>query len=306
MKPTLVILAAGIGSRYGRAKQLQPVGPGGATMMDYAVYDAARAGFGKVVFVIRPDMETAFRTSVGRRCETHIPVAYAHQRRDSLPAGFALPPGCTRQKPWGTGHALLATTELVQEPLAVVNADDFYGADSYAALYQFLSSQREDNEETPTYAMMGYRLRDTLSDSGSVSRAVCRCMSDGWLQSIVEIMNIEKHGTDGKYTDDTGMTRVVSGDEPVSMNMWGFSPTIFDQLHRRFHNFLQEHCASNEAELYLPTVIQDLVRNGRARVKVLPGNAVWCGVTYPQDKTHVEAIIRDLVARGEYPRKLWD
>lgn len=301
MKPTLVILAAGIGRRYGGLKQLEPVGPGGATIMDYSVYDALRAGFGRIVFVIRPEIEAAFGATLGRRFEKHVSVACALQDLSALPAGFDLPSG--RTKPWGTGQAVLAAESVVDEPFAVVNADDFYGADSFAVLSGFL--QREQGD-VPTYAMVGYALRDTLSDVGCVSRAVCRCTSDGWLQSIAEIAGIEKCGPDGRCTDDAGRSQILSGDGLVSMNMWGFTPAVFDALRSAFRGFLQNHGGSNEAEFYLPSVIQDLIRTGRAGVRVLPSKDAWCGVTHPRDKTRVVAMIHELVARGVYPRALWD
>jgi NDP-sugar pyrophosphorylase family protein len=301
MKPTLVILAAGIGSRYGGLKQLEAVGPGGATIMDYSVYDARRAGFGKVVFVIRPDMEAEVRRTLGARYEPQLPVAYALQRLDSLPPGFTVLPG--RTKPWGTGHAVLAAGSVIHEPFAAVNADDFYGADSFVALGEFL--RQESPGDLPTWAMVGYALRDTLSDTGAVSRGICRSTSHGWLQSILETVGIERHGSDGRYTDVDGVARVLSGDTLVSMNIWGFTPAIFDELRGGFRRFLQEHAGSDTAEFYLPAAVQDAIAAGRARVKVLPTRDVWCGVTHVQDKARATAMISRLVARGVYPERLW-
>ncbi|MFQ5805384.1 MAG: NDP-sugar synthase [Phycisphaerae bacterium] len=302
MEPTLVILAAGIGSRYGGLKQLEAVGPGGATIMDYSMYDAIRAGFGKAVFVIRPDMEAAFKETIGRRYEKRIPVACAFQRLGAVPAGFTVPPG--RKKPWGTGHAVLAAEEQVHEPFAAVNADDFYGANSFAALGKFL--QQRDDADLPTYAMVGFTLRDTLAEVGAVNRGCCRCTADGWLERITEITGIERHGPDARYTEESGNTRIISGDELVSMNLWGFRPVFFEQLRELFESFLKENAASEKAELHLPMVIQDLIRAGRARVKVLPTPDTWCGVTHPEDKPRVVQMISELVARGRYPQKLWD
>jgi hypothetical protein len=303
MKPTLVILAAGIGSRYGGLKQLESVGPSGETIMDYSIYDALRAGFGKAVFVIRPDMEVAFRETIGRRYEQRLAVAYAFQRLDALPPGFSVPTG--RAKPWGTGHAVLSAAQEVHEPFAVVNADDFYGANSFAALARFL--QQEDRvDKLPIYAVVGFTLRDTLSDVGAVNRGCCRCTSDGYLESIVEVVGIERHGTDGRYADQSGHALVISGDEPVSMNTWGFYPVVFDQLRERFERFLNAHAGSPNAEFHLPTGVQELLRAGCARVKLLPTADRWFGVTHPQDRPRVVRMIGELVEGGEYPGRLWD
>ena len=302
MKPALVILAAGLGSRYGDLKQLDVVGPGGATIMDYSVYDALRAGFGKIVFVIRPEMEAAFRTMVGRRYERRVSVAYGFQRPDALPPGFATPSG--RTKPWGTGQAVLAAEPLVKEPFAVVNADDFYGADAYAELSAFL--QRKEPGEVPTYAMVGYALRDTLTAAGAVNRGCCRCTPDGRLEGIREVCHIERHGTEGRYRAESGRTRILSGDQIVSMNAWGFRPILFDQLGERFECFLQKNAASETAEFYLPAAIADLMRTGDAGVRVLPSKDTWAGLTHPGDKPRVIEMIRELIGRGRYPQMLWD
>jgi len=302
MKPTLIILAAGLGRRYGGLKQLEAVGPSGETIMDYSMYDALRAGFGKAVFVIRPDMEAAFAETIGRRYEKHIPVAYAFQRLDDLPDRFSAPPG--RTKPWGTGQAVLAVQNQVHEPFAVVNADDFYGANSFAALAGFL--QEGDRGNVPTYALVGYTLRDTLAEAGSVNRGCCRCTPDGWLESITEIIGLERHGRDARYTDESGTEQVLSGDQPVSMNTWGFRLGFFNQLRECFENFLEQNGTSDTAEFYIPIAIQDLMRTGRARVRVLPTTDTWCGVTHPEDKPRVVRMINDLVNRGSYPKRLWD
>jgi len=302
MKPALVILAAGMGSRYGDLKQLEVVGPGGATIMDYSVYDALRAGFGKIVFVIRPDMEAAFRAAVGRRYERRVPVAYGFQRMGVLPPGFTTPPG--RTKPWGTGQAVLAAEPFVKEPFAVVNADDFYGADAYTGLSDFL--RREEPEDVPTYAMVGYALRDTLTETGAVNRGCCRCTPGGWLERITEVTHIERDGPDGRYVDESANERTISGSELVSMNAWGFRPAFFDQLRKRFECFLRDNVVSKTAEFYLPGAIADLILAGHARVKVLPTKDTWAGVTHPEDKTRVTEMIGKLIGRGRYPRILWD
>jgi hypothetical protein len=302
MKPTLVILAAGIGSRYGGLKQLEAVGPGGATIMDYSIYDALRAGFGKAVFVIRPDMEGAFRETISRRYERHIPVAYAFQRLDAVPVGFTPPPG--REKPWGTGHAVLAAQEAVHEPFAAINADDFYGANSFAALGEFL--QQGHAGDVPTYAIVGFKLRETLSEAGAVNRGCCRGTPDGWLECITEITGIERHGPDARYIDESGNIQTISGNELVSMNLWGFRPVFFEQLRELFERFLQENDASETAEFHLPTAVQELIRGGRARVRVLPTPDSWVGVTHRKDKPRVVRIIGQLVRQGQYPQRLWD
>ena len=302
MKPTLVILAAGMGSRYGGLKQLESVGPGGETIMDYSIYDALRAGFGQAVFVIRDDMKDAFRETIGRRYERHIPVAYAFQRLEDLPAGYTVPAG--REKPWGTGQAVLAAAGRVNEPFAVVNADDFYGANSFAALGRFL--QEDDTGDVPTYAMVGFTLRETLSESGTVNRGCCRCTPDGWLEEITEIANIEAHGSDARYVDGAGNEHVLSGDTRVSMNTWGFRPVFLENLRAQFERFLEQNGTSSTAEFHLPTGVQQLMRAGRARVRVLPTPDRWVGVTHKEDQPRVIRMIGELVSRGDYPLKLWE
>ncbi|MFH1747768.1 MAG: NTP transferase domain-containing protein [Planctomycetota bacterium] len=314
MQPTLIILAAGMGSRYGGLKQLEAVGPSGETIMDYSVYDARRAGFGKVVFIIRPDMEAAFRAAIGSRYERHIPVEYAFQRLEDLPAGHTAPPG--RTKPWGTAHAILAAADRVNEPFAVINADDFYGANSFATLAEFLTTRvaqasrlcESDGAcvaEPATYAMVGYTLRDTLTVAGTVNRGVCRCDTDGWLQEITEIINIEPDGAGACYPDQSGGTGTLTGNEPVSMNFWGFRPVFFEQLRAYFEEFLRSNADSLKAEFYIPISIQDLIRAGRARVKVLPTSAHWCGVTHKEDLPRVVRMIAELVDADHYPHQLW-
>jgi dTDP-glucose pyrophosphorylase len=301
MNPTLVILAAGMGTRYGGMKQLETVGPGGETIMDYSIYDALRAGFGKAVFIIRPDMEGEFKETIGRRYEKHIPVAYVFQRLDALPSGFTVP--TTRRKPWGTGQALLAAESEVNGPFAAANADDFYGADSYVVLEKFL--KQPDAGDVPACAMVGFTLRETLSEVGAVNRGLCRCTPEGWLESIEEVINIERHGGGGRFTNQSGTTQTISGDQLVSMNLWGFQPAVFEQLRERFEGFLRDNAHSDRAEFYLPVGIQELMQAGRARVKVLPTADKWCGVTHQEDKPRVAKMIREMVDRGAYPRNLW-
>jgi dTDP-glucose pyrophosphorylase len=300
-KPTLVILAAGLGSRYGGLKQLEPVGPGGATIMDYSIFDALRAGFGRIVFVIRAELEEAVRAAFGRRYEAQAPVAYAHQRLEDLPSGFTLPDG--RTKPWGTGHAVLAAAGQVDGPFAVVNADDFYGAKAFAAIGEFLRAATDS--VVPTYAMVGYTLRDTLSDSGTVSRGLCRCASEGWLECITEVTGLARSGRDACHPGPDGTAQTVPGDTLVSMNIWGFQAAVFDQLRSGFRAFLAANPGNPKAEFYLPAAIQEAIRAGGARVRVLPAGAQWCGVTHPQDRADASEFIHGLVARGDYPAELW-
>ena len=300
MKPTLVILAAGMGRRYGGLKQLESVGPAGETIMDYSIYDAVRAGFGKVVFVIRPDMADSFHAAIGRRYEQRIAVAYAHQRLEALPAGYVVPPG--RAKPWGTGQAVLAAADEVREPFAVANADDFYGAGSFQAMSAFL---QQPQAGPPVYALAGYVLRNTLSESGAVSRAVCRRTADGWLEEITETTGIEKDGTGARRKDEHGQVHKFTGEETVSMNLWAFVPAFFPDLRAAFERFLRERGTTADAELYLPGVVQDALRAGHARVRVLPSTDRWCGITNPRDKEDVVRFIRGLVDQGVYPARLW-
>jgi len=232
-KPTLLVLAAGMGSRYGGLKQIDPVGPGGETIIDYSIYDAMRAGFGKLVFVIRKDIEQQFREIVGSRFEKRIAVEYVFQELDKLPAGYSLPAG--RTKPWGTTHAILMAEDVIKEPFAAINADDFYGQQAYQLLATHLQSG------TPDYAMVGFILRNTLSDFGSVARGVCRVDANNYLTSVVEMMKIERDGNGAKNTDAAGQITKLSGDEAVSMNFWGFTPALFAQLRTQFDAFLKKH-----------------------------------------------------------------
>jgi hypothetical protein len=302
-QPTLVLLAAGVGSRYGGLKQLDSFGPSGETIMEYSIFDARRAGFGKVVFVIRPDMEQVFRDSLGAKIEKYIAVRYVHQRIDALPAGRRVPEG--RTKPWGTGQALLSAADAVSEPFVAANADDFYGRSAYRVIGEFLTSHAGDRAR-PTFAMVGYRLRDTMSEEGTVSRGVCRCDADGWLQSIVETTKIEKQGDDGRALDEKGQSRTIPGDTLVSMNFWGFQPTFFDDLRSGFARFLDSNGASQTAEYYLPSAVQESMRERGSRVKVLESSDAWCGVTHKHDKTPVETMLRRLVGTGVYPAAMWN
>ena len=296
-QPTLLVLAAGMGSRYGGLKQIDPVGPSGEAIIDYSVYDALRAGFGKVVFVIRRDIEQAFRESIGSKFERRTAVEYAFQELDKLPLGFIVP--ANRQKPWGTSHAILMAENLIHEPFAAINADDFYGATSYKILHDHLISESRD------YAMVGFVLRNTLSEHGAVTRGVCTCDSQNYLKSVTELSGIEKDADGVKRVDSAGESHRLAGDEIVSMNFWGFQPSLFAHLQELFANFLTKHIHEEKSEFFIPTAVNELVTSGKVRLKVLRSTDSWFGVTYREDKPRVTASIRALVTRGVYPAKLW-
>lgn len=295
--PTLLVLAAGIGSRYGGLKQIDPVGPGGETIIDYSVYDALRAGFGKLVFVIRKDIEQPFREIVGARFEKRIAVEYVFQELDALPPGFHVPTGRTR--PWGTTHAILVAGSAIHEPFAVINADDFYGAEGFRMLAHHLQSGTED------YAMVGFVLRNTLSDFGTVARGVCQVDDHGFLRSVVELLKVERDGMHAKNTDPAGGVAHLTGDEVVSMNMWGFTPRIFEQLREDFKKFLELNGSDLRAECFIPHTVTHSISAGRARVMVLRSNDSWFGVTYREDHPRVVASVRGLIQGGYYPERLW-
>ena len=296
-KPTLLVLAAGMGSRYGGLKQIDPVGPSGETIIDYSIYDALRAGFGKLVFVIRRDIEQQFREIVGARFEQHAPIEYVFQELDKLPPGFSIPAG--RTKPWGTTHAILMADGVIKEPFAAINADDFYGQQAYKILAQHLTSGTTD------YAMVGFVLRNTLSDFGFVTRGVCRVDAQNYLTHVVEMLKIDRDGGCAKNTEADGKITKLTGDEAVSMNFWGFTPALFPQLRAKFADFLQKSGQEQKSECYIPATVGDLVTAGHAKVKVLRTNDSWFGVTYREDRPRVVESIRQLIARGDYPEKLW-
>jgi dTDP-glucose pyrophosphorylase len=295
-KKTLLVLAAGMGSRYGGLKQIDAVGPGGETIIDYSVYDAIRAGFDQLVFVIRRDIEQAFKETVGTRFEKRIGVKYVFQELDGLPSGFVLP--VHRKKPWGTGHAILMAADVIHGPFGVINADDFYGADSFRQLAAHL---RPGN---PDYAMTGFILRNTLSEFGTVARGLCQS-DGGHLESVREIVGIEKHGATARYKNGTGEMHALTGDEIVSMNMWGFNPTIFDHLRQQLTEFLKTRGSDEKSEFYIPSVVNTVILGGTERVRVLPTHASWFGVTYREDRPIVVEGIRQLIREGEYPERLW-
>lgn len=302
MHPTLLVLAAGMGSRYGGLKQIDPVGPGGEKIIDYSVYDAIQAGFRKLVFVIRRDIEADFKASIGRKFADKITLDYAYQELDMVPPGYTVP--STRQKPWGTGHAILVAQDVINEPFAAINADDFYGAHSFQVLADYLSAA-QDTDDGANYAMVGFILRNTLSKFGTVARGICQTNSEDFLENVVEITNIAKDGNQVQYPDNAGQVYQLSGDEIVSMNMWGFTVSIFGHLRQQFSDFLKERGAEEKAEFFIPTVVNSLIVQNQAQVKVLSSQAPWFGVTYKEDKSYVVNSIRNLVRQGVYPEKLW-
>ena len=295
--PTLLVLAAGIGSRYGGLKQMEPVGPNGEAIVDYSIYDAIRAGFRHVVFVLRHSMEQDFRELVAYRFERHIQISYAYQEVDAIPSRWVPPPG--RTKPWGTAHAVLCARDAIQAPFVAINADDFYGAEGYRLLAQHLNSGSHD------YAMGGFTLRNTLSEFGAVARGVCSVGADGYLQEVIERTGIEPYGT-GARDHAAGL---LTGDETVSMNMWAFTPGVFDHIATEFDRFLEEYGSTLDKECYLPHVVNTLIHSEHTeenpRVKVLPTQEPWFGVTYRADRPRVAAGISALIQQGRYPQNLW-
>lgn len=298
MKPTLLVLAAGMGSRYGGLKQLDGVGPHGETIMDYSIYDAIRAGFGKVVFVIRKDFEKDFNEKILSKYKGHIPVEVAFQSIDDLPEGFTVPEG--RVKPWGTGHAVRAARGVIAEPFAVINADDFYGQDAFVVL----ARQLQANDSN--YSMVGFRVGNTMSESGTVSRGVCTVGADGNLANIVERTAIGYDANHNiKFKDENGVEQQLQSNTPVSMNFWGFNPDYFEYTERDFLKFLNEKGGELKSEFYIPTVVDGLIKSGEKSVKVLDTESQWFGVTYPEDRPGVVAKLAALHADGTYPDKMF-
>ena len=300
MKPTLFVLAAGMGSRYGGLKQLDGLGPNGETIMDYSIFDAIRGGFGKVVFVIRKDFEDDFRTKILSKYENHIPVEIVFQSVDKLPEGFICPE--ERVKPWGTNHAVLMGKGVINEPFSVVNADDFYGRDSFAALGKELATATGKKND---YCMIGFRVGNTLSESGSVARGVCEANADGYLTAVVERTAIERVDGDIQFIDENGQKVVLGENVPVSMNMWGFTPDYFDYSEEYFKEFLRENMDNLKSEYFIPLMVNELVTKNTARVKILDTTSKWFGVTYADDRQGVVDKIQALIDAGEYPAKLF-
>ena len=301
MKPTLLILAAGMGSRYGGLKQIDAVGPNGEIIIDYSIYDAVKAGFGKFVFVIRHCFEDAFREKIGSKLDGVVETAYAYQELDSCLNGFDVPQG--REKPWGTGHAILVANNVIDEPFAVINADDYYGCNSY----QIMRKQLEEMsaEQSNEYAMVGYALRNTLSEYGTVARGVCRFDDQMYLAGITERTGIRKNGQDAVFVDKNGVENLLFGSEIVSMNLWGFTPDIFVYLRQQFDSYLKSHGSEDKSEFYIPTAVDTLVKQKQKKVKILKTHDNWFGVTYHEDKEIAQSSIRELIEKGVYPEHLW-
>ena len=299
-KPTLLILAAGIGSRYGGLKQLDKVGPNGETIIDYSVYDAIQAGFGKVVFVIRENIEADFRAFFDEKLKGRIEVEYVFQEIHKIPAGLSF--NIERVKPWGTGHAVLMAKDAIKENFAVINADDFYGREAYQTLADYFKT--EDRSDTD-YCMVGYELKNTLSENGYVSRGQCKSDENNFLLDVIERTHIERKDDTIVFQDENGNHIKLKEDTLVSMNFWGFTPSYFEFLNEKFSHFIPENANNLKAEFYIPSVVNDLIEEKRARVKVLHSKATWFGVTYKEDKDSVMKNIQQLISSGKYPIKLW-
>lgn len=300
-EPALVILAAGMGSRFGGLKQITPVDDFGHAIIDFSLFDAYRAGFRKVVFIIKHEIEDDFKAIVGRRAEKYFDVKYVFQQLDRLPAGYSVPEG--RVKPWGTGHAVMCAADAVDGPFAVINADDFYGRTAYTALYDYLTSGKPDNE----HAMVAYLLRNTVTESGHVARGICQ-VENGLLTDVVERTHIEKRGSDGAYTEDGTTFVPLSGETLVSMNCWGFSHSMMDELIKRFPAWLDENLPKNplKCEYFLPFVANALIKDGEGSVRVLNCHETWYGITYKDDLAPFKAAVARMRADGIYPERLLD
>ncbi len=301
-QPQLVVMAAGIGSRYGGLKQIDPIGPSGEIVIDYSIYDAIRAGFEKVVFIIRKEIEDTFRDKIGKTVEKQIETAYVLQELDNLPAGVT--PPADRTKPWGTAQAVLCARDAIDAPFAAINADDFYGRSSFQALGDHLRSA-QNTGGVMDFSMVGFILANTLTEHGHVARGVCTAGEDNYLASIVERTRIQTFDKSVRFTEDGDNWTDLPSDSIVSMNMWGFTTSIFDAIESYFVRFLAENIGDLKAECYLPSVVDELIQAGVARAKILHTDEKWIGVTYPQDKPIVKEAIGKLVAAGDYPEKLW-
>ena len=303
-KPVLVVMAAGMGSRYGGKKQIDPVGHNGQVIMDYSLYDARRAGFETVVFVIKHEIEDAFKAAIGDRVSKVMQVHYAFQQLDELPAGYTIPEG--RAKPWGTCHAVLAAKPFIDGPFAVVNADDYYGPEAFRVMYEYLSTHSDG--ELYDYCMVSYLLQNTVSENGSVARGVCQANPDGTLHSVTECTRIETYAGGIHYTEDGGESWTdLPGETPVSMNLWGFGKSFLEEADRRFAGWLDENLAKNplKCEYFLPLVVTELLEEGKARVQLLHSADKWYGVTYREDKPVVVDAIARMTREGLYPEDLW-
>ena len=289
-----------MGSRFGGLKQVEPVGPNSEAIIDYTIFDAIRAGFGKVVFIIRESFADAFREKFDAKLKGKIDVEYVYQELDNLPEGFTLPEG--REKPWGTAHAILVAKDVIHEPFCALNADDFYGREAYNVMANFLSTSKSDSE----YSMVGYLLKNTLSEFGSVSRGVCSVDAANNLKKIVETTKIVKRGENVVSIAEDGSEYPMTGDESVSMNLWGFMPSIFETLEHKFIEFLKADIDKPKSEMYIPSVVFEMIGEKLATVKVLEANSPWFGVTYKEDKPYVVEKLRKLIDAGEYPENLWN
>ena len=301
-KPVLVIMAAGMGSRFGGLKQIAPVDDQGHIIIDFSLLDAYRAGFRDLVFIIKPELEESFREVIVNRMEKYFNITFVHQTIDKLPAGYSVPEG--REKPWGTGHAILCCKDVLDGPFAVINADDFYGPTAFSAIYDYLAN----NEDESRYAMIGYRVRNTVTENGSVARGVCE-VKDGLLTGVTERTKIFKNGNDAKFTEDDGKTFTdLPGDTIVSMNLWGFTAKMIRELDERFPAFLDNAIVTNplKGEYFLPSVVNDQLVAGTATVRVLPCEETWYGVTYREDLDSVKAAIAGMKAKGIYDENLWN
>ncbi len=300
-EPTLVILAAGMGSRFGGLKQITPVDEHGHAIIDFSLFDAYRAGFRRVAFIIKHEIEADFKAVVGRRAEKYFDVRYVYQQIGNLPEGYSVPEG--RTKPWGTGHAVLCAAQAVDGPFAVINADDFYGRTAYTALYDYLTGERPENE----HAMVAYQLKKTVTESGSVARGICR-VEDGFLTDVVERTRIEKRGSDAAYTEDGENWLPLSGELPVSMNCWAFSHSMMDELIKRFPAWLDENVPKNpmKCEYFLPSVANALIKDGEGSVRVLNCHETWYGVTYKEDLQSFKDAMKRMRTEGIYPEALLD
>ena len=300
MKPTLLVMAAGMGSRYGGLKQLDGVGPDGETIMDYSVFDAIRSGFGKIVFVIRKDFEDDFRVKIVSKYENHIPVDVVFQSLHDLPEGFVCPP--ERTKPWGTNHAVMMGKQVIHEPFAVINADDFYGRNGFEVIGEALTAASGGENE---YCMVGFRIGNTLSEGGSVARGVCEMNKEGLLTAIVERTAIERMDGNIRFTDENGQICILDENTPVSMNMWGFTPDYFAYSEAYFKEFLRANKDNPKSEYFIPSMVNQLIINGIIRLKILNTTSEWFGITYANDRPGVVEKIKALVDAGEYPDKLF-
>ena len=305
-KPVLVVMAAGMGSRYGGLKQIDPVGGHGQLIIDYSIFDARRAGFETVVFIIKHEIEADFKAAIGDRLSKVMDVRYAFQQLDDLPAGYAVPEG--RVKPWGTSHAILSARDVIDGPFAVINADDYYGPEAFQKIYDYLLAN-PDRDGKYEYAMVGYLLENTVTENGHVARGICVTNAEGYLDSVTERTHIEKTAAGARFTEDDGATWTdLPGDTIVSMNMWGFSASILKELKDRFPLFLEKNIEKNplKCEYFLPAVVSRLLEEDRATVSVLKSHDKWYGITYKEDKPVVVAAIREMKETGKYPVHLWE